>query len=63
MSKLSKEQKDWLNERGHQLHTNGRELFNSFKEEFNLETDEARPLIHAWDEKNRGIKSGKPKVN
>ena len=53
----------WLNKRREDFLNQGQELFNSFKLEFNLTTDDARELIHSWDEQYRNIQSGKPKVN
>tara|TARA_B100000676_G_C18084135_1_gene853631 strand:- start:1915 stop:2097 length:183 start_codon:yes stop_codon:yes gene_type:complete len=53
---------EWLNERREDFLNDGQNLFNSFKEEFKVSTDEARELIHSWDAKVRNIKRGNPRV-
>ena len=63
MNKITPEMKVWLNERRESFLNDGQNLFNSFKNEFNVDTDEARELIHSWDEDVRKIKSGNPKIN
>ncbi len=63
MKKVNHKMEEWLNERRENFLNNGQSLFNSFKEEFNVDTNEARELIHSWDADFRGIQSGKPKIN
>ena len=61
--KANKKQNLWLNQRRGDFLNQGQKLFDEFKIEFNLETDEARELIHSWDCDLRGIEPGKPKLN
>ncbi len=53
----------WLDERRERFSNEGQNLFESFKSEFNLTTDDARELIHSWDVNVRKIKPGSPKIN
>ena len=52
----------WLNKRRKMFLNEGQKLFELFKKEFNMDTSEARKLIHSWDADFRNIKSGHPKV-
>ena len=63
MKKINQKMEDWLNERRESFLNDGQNLFDSFKHEFNVDTNEARELIHSWDESVRKIKSGNPKIN
>ena len=59
--KENEKQSLWLNQRREEFLREGQKLFDDFKSEFNLDTNEARKLIHSWDADFRGIKSGRPK--
>ena len=52
----------WLDKRRKMFLNEGQKLFELFKKEFNMDTSEARELIHSWDADFRNIKSGHPKV-
>ena len=42
MKKVDHKMEEWLNERRENFLNNGQSLFNSIKEEFNVDTNEAR---------------------
>ena len=63
MKIVDRKMQTWLNERRESFLSEGQNLFESFKKEFNLDTNSARELIHSWDADFRGVQSGKPKVN
>ena len=59
----TQEMKDWLNSKADKMEEDGSLVFFDFKEEFNLEYDQARCIIHCWDAQRRGIPNCKMPKN